>query len=228
MKDGKQRLMEIMGKLDETFKFNLNEAKIYLNPSEIPAQIMYWAKSILGSGFQNNITVEKSEGKVTIGMPWHDADRETHQFFKLTDNGAEEAGKSVSKSGWSEVNATDQYGTVEIPSGYVLATVGTYPKRLRITTNADATNFISNSGETLDKISDNALVALNNASSLKPAYRQKFGAPVYEELIALGLLTPQKAITIEGKNTIKSPEAIDRLRKLHDADRWGTKYKITL
>lgn len=232
MKDTKRLLFENMTKLNPGFKSNLNEARIYVKASEVPVQIINWAKALVGKGFENKITVEKAEGKVTIGMPWHDADRETHQFFKLTDNGAEEAGRPVARSGWSEVNMGDKYGTVEIPSGFVLATVGTYPKRLEIITNADAMNMISNHDETLNKLSDDDMVALNNATSLKPAYRQKFADNVYQELMALGLLNSQKAVTIDGRNLIRSPEAIERLRKIKEKDQaengWSTKYKITL
>jgi hypothetical protein len=229
----KQRLFEVLSKVDPSFKPRLNETVIYVKASEIPPQIISWAKSIVGSGFQNKITIEKATGKVSIGMPWHDADRETHQFFKLTENGAAEAGEPVSRSGWSEVNMNDKYGAVEIPSGFVLATVGTYPKRLEIVTNADAMSMISSHDETLNKLSDDAMVALNNAVSLKSFARQKFNDNVYQELIALGLLTTQKAITIDGRNMIRSPEAIQRLKQIRDKDeaengRWSTKYKITV
>jgi len=231
-RDNKQRLFEIMSKVDGSFKPRLNEAKIYVKASEIPQQIIAWAKSIVGSGFQNNISIEKATGKVTIGMPWHDADRETHQFFKLTDNGAAEAGKPVSKSGWSEVNMNDKYGTIEIPSGYVLATVGTYPKRLKLTTNADAMNMISNNDEVLNKLSDEALVALYQAKSFKSPYRQKFGDNVYQELISLGLMNSQRAITIDGRNLVNSPEVIERLKRIKAKDReengWSGKYKIDI
>jgi hypothetical protein len=231
-KDNKQRLFEVMSRLDKTFKPTLNEAKLYVKASEIPPQIIEWAKSIVGRGFENKITIEKANGKVEISMPWHEADKETHQFFKLTDNGAAEAGKPVSRSGWSEVNMGDKYGTVEIPSGYILATVGTYPKRLEIITNSDAMNMISNHDDTLNKLSDDAMVALNNAVMLKSFARQKFGDNVYQELISMGLLNSQKAVTIDGRNIIKSPEAIERLRgiktKDQDENGWRTRYKIEL
>ena len=148
-------------------------------------------------------------------------------------NGAAEMGKPVSRSGWGEVNMGDVYGDTPIPTGYVFATVGTYPKRLRIVTNPDAMNMISSNSETLDKLSDEALVALNNAISLKPAYRQKFGDNVYQELMSLGLMNSQKAITIDGKNIIRSPEAIEKLKQIRDNDEkengwYSRKYKITL
>lgn len=232
MKNNKQRLFEVLAKIDKSFKPKL-EPKIYVKPTDIPREIIEWAKSIIGSGFQNNITVQKSNGKIHIDMPWHEADRETHQYFKLTDDGAAEMGKPVSRSGWGEVNMGDSYGDTPIPTGYVLATVGTYPKRLRIVTNPDAMNMISSNSETLDKLSDEALVALNNAISLKPAYRQKFGDGVYQELMSLGLINSQKAITIDGKNIIRSPEAIEKLKQIRDNDEkengwYSRKYKITL
>ncbi len=229
-KDTKERLFEVLAKIDNTFKPSLGP-KLHVKPSDLPPQIIEWAKSIIGTGFQNNITIQKSNGAIQIGMPWHEADKETHQYFKLADNGAAVAGDPVSRSGWSEVNMGDSYGEVPIPSGYVLATVGTYPKRLRIITSPDAMNMLSNNDEALGKLSDEALVALHQAKTFKPAYRQKFGDNVYQELVSSGFLNNQKAITISGKNFINSPEVRERLRNIDDKDReengWNKKYKLS-
>ena len=245
MKDDKKLLFERMEYLNPDFKQPINEetdnlntfddsaehetkrSKTYVKATDLPPQIIDWAKSIVGSGFQNKITIEKTGGEIEINMPWHDADRETHQFFKLSDNGAESMGKEV----WSETSMLDEpYGKVKIPSGYILATVGTYPKRLRVVVANDAMDMISNNNETLDKLSDEAMVALNNAQMLKSPYRQKFNDNVYQELISLGLLNPRKAITIEGRNLIKSADAIEKLRALKKKDQdengWNSKYKI--
>ena len=230
----KQRLFEVLAKIDKTFKPELTAElgnRIYVKASEIPAEIINWAKSILGKGFENKITIQKSNGVVEIGMPWHDADRETHQFFKLTDGGATGMGKQVSRSGWSEVNMGDIYGKVPIPSGYVLATAGTYPKRLKIVTNTDALTPISNYTDMLNKLSDEALVALYNAKAFKSFARQKFVDNVYQELISSGLLNSQKAITIEGRNFIDSGEAKERLKNIREKDEaengwYDAKYKF--
>lgn len=228
-KYNKQRLFEVLAKIDKSFKPSL-EPKIYVKPSDVPSQIIEWAKSIIGKGFENHITIQKSNGAVKIGMPWHDADRETHKYFQLTNNGAVEKGEPVSRSGWSEVNMGDKYGNVPIPSGYVLATVGTYPKRLEIVTNPDAMNMIPNNSEALNKLSDEALVALYQAKAYKSFARQKFNDSVYQELISLGLLNSQKAITIDGRNLVSSPEVIERLRSIEAKDKkengWNTKYKL--
>jgi len=236
-RNSRQRLFEVLAKVDKSFTKPELGPKLYVKPSDVPPQIIEWAKSIIGSGFQNNITIQKSNGLIEIGMPWHDADRETHQYFKLSDSGAAEMGNPVSRSGWSEVSMFDKFkgksGNTPIPSGYILATVGTYPKRLRIVTNTDALNAISNNDETINKLSDEAMVALNNAYSYKPAYRQKFDVSIYQELMSLGLMNSQKAITIEGKNLIKSPEAIERLKQIRNKDEevngWHSrKYNISL
>ena len=228
-KDTKERLFEVLAKIDNTFKPSLGP-KLHVKPSDLPPQIIEWAKSIIGTGFQNNITIQKSNGAIQIGMPWHEADKETHQYFKLADNGAAVAGDPVSRSRWSEENMGDKYGNTPIPSGYVLVTVGTYPKRLRIVTNTDAMNVIPDSSAS-NKLSDEALVALYQAKSFKPFYRQKFSDSVYQELMTLGLLNSQKAITIEGKNLINSPEVISKLRNIDDKDReengWNKKYKLS-
>ena len=164
-------------------------------------------------------------------MPWHDADKETHKYFKLIEGGAVEAGDQVSRSGWSEVNMNDQYGNTPIPSGYVLATVGTYPKRLRIITNTDAMNMLPDNKDAINKLSDEALVALYQARAFKPFYRQKFGDVVYQELMSSGLMNSQKAITIDGKNLITSPDALERLKGIRAKDQeengWmNAKYKL--
>lgn len=231
MVNNKQRLFEVMTRLDKTFKPRLDENKIYVKSSEIPSQIISWANSYIGKGFENKITVEKVMDKLMIGTPWHDADRETHQFFKLTPNGAEMVGEPVSKTGWSETNMFDlKDGTVKIPSGYVLATVGTYPKRLRLSVSSDATNFLSDNKDALSQLNDDALVALYQAKAFKPAYRQKFGDNVYQTLISLGLMNSQKAITIDGKNLINSSEAVEKLKDIENKDyeenKWNRKYKI--
>lgn len=227
-KNPKQRLLETMRYVNPDF-IPLNESKFYVKPQEIPRQILDWATSILGRGFERKITIEKANGKVEIGMPWHNADREIHQFFKLSD-GAQAVGNSVSKTGWSETSMFDDpYGTVEIPSGYVLATAGTYPKRLELIVADDAMNLLGG-GEAANDLSDEALVALLQAKTYKPAYRQKFNPEVYQELIAAGLMNSNRAITIDGKNLINSDEAKARLKQIKEKDKaengWNAKYKI--
>ena len=228
-KDAKQRLFEVMGHVNPDFK-PLNENKVYIKPQEVPQQILMWANSYLGKGFERNITIEKVNGKVNIGMPWHDRDKETHQFFKLTPNGAEMVGNPVSKTGWSETSMLDKpYGKVDVPSGYILATVGTYPKRLRLSVSNDAMNLIPDNKK-LNNISDEGMVALYQAKTLKSPFRYKFNSEVYQELIKLGLMNSQKAITIDGKNLINSPESRERLKQIDEKDRqeneWNPKYKL--
>lgn len=226
----KQIIQEEIEKFQKPPKPSLGP-KTYVKASDIPPQIIAWAKSIVGSGFQNKITVQKSNGWVRIDMPWHEADRETHQYFKLTDTGAAEMGDPVSRSGWGEVNMGDNYGNTPIPSGYVLATVGTYPKRLEIVTNTDAMEMLSDNSSTINKLSDDEIVALHQAVSLKSAYRQKFDVSVYQKLASLGLLNSQKAVTIDGRNIANSPEAKERLREIKKKDQeengWNKKYEIS-
>ena len=229
-KQGKQRLFEVMGHVNPDFKM-IVENKIYVKPTEVPSQILNWAKGYLGRGFENKITIERADGKIQINMPWHDADRETHQFFKLSPDGAQMVGNPVSKTGWSEASMDDEpYGTVEIPSGYIMATTGTYPKRLRLIVSDDAMNLIPDT-KGVDEISDEAMVALLNAKMFKSFYRQKFGDEVYQELVSHDLMKPNKAITIDGRNLISSPEAEERLAQIKREDvekngEWNTKYKF--
>ena len=229
-KQGKQRLFEVMGHVNPDFKM-IVENKIYVKPTEVPSQILNWAKGYLGRGIENKITIERADGKIQINMPWHDADRETHQFFKLSPDGAQMVGNPVSKTGWSEASMDDEpYGTVEIPSGYIMATTGTYPKRLRLIVSDDAMNLIPDT-KGVDEISDEAMVALLNAKMFKSFYRQKFGDEVYQELVSHDLMKPNKAITIDGRNLISSPEAEERLAQIKREDvekngEWNTKYKF--
>lgn len=189
---------------------------MYVKQTDVPKQIIDWAKTIVGKGFENKIQLEKNKTK-TIGLPWHDADKETHQFFKLI-NGAVPTGNPVSKSGWSEVNMYDDpYGTVDIPSGFVLATVGTYPKRLTLTVSSDAIDVIQDTS-VLNELTNEEIVALHQAKALKSRYRQKFNQEVYNSLIEKELLKPNKAITIDGRNLISSEQAKDKLREIKRID----------
>lgn len=235
-RNSRQRLFEVLAKVDKSFTKPELGPKLYVKPSDVPPQIIEWAKSIIGSGFQNNITIQKSNGLIEIGMPWHDADRETHQYFKLIGDGAAVMGNPVSRSGWSEVSMFDKFGgksgNIPIPSGYVLATVGTYPRRLEIITSPDAMNLVTSNDETLNKLSDEAMVALYQAKAYKSFARQKFNDSVYAELLSSGLMNKQRAITIDGRNFINSPEAIERLKTIKEKDRkengmWSTKYDLT-
>jgi len=228
-KDTKQRLFETMKYVNPDF---IVESKVYVKATEVPSQILSWARSYLGKGFENKITIERADGKVQIGMPWHDADKETHQFFKLTPDGAQMAGDPVSKTGWSEMSMYDDpYGAIEIPSGFILATTGTYPKRLKLTVSDDAMNLMPDT-QAADEISDEALVALHQAHVFKSSYRQKFGDQVYQELVAKGLMKPNKAITIDGRNLITSETGKQKLKAIKTKDQeengtWNTKYKFS-
>ena len=229
-KQEKQRLFEVMGYINPDFKM-IVENKIYVKPTEVPSQILNWAKGYLGRGFENKITIERADGKIEINMPWHDADKETHQFFKLSPDGAQMVGNPVSKTGWSEMSMDDDpYGTVEIPSGYIMATTGTYPKRLRLIVSDDAMNLLPDT-KGADELSDEAMVALHQAKVFKSPYRQKFGNEVYQELISHDLMKPNKAISIDGKNLISSQEGLKRLKQIkvkdEEENKWNTKYKFS-
>jgi hypothetical protein len=79
-------------------------------------------------------------GYVEADIPWHDADREYYQLFKLTGNSsklqAELVPFSFSRSGWQEVEAGQKVaqGRADVPAGFVIAVVGTYPRRCVIYT----------------------------------------------------------------------------------------------
>lgn len=185
----------------------LDESKIHVSVNEIPNEIVSWARGQVGSNFSKNIVI-KQESRVEINMPWHEADREYWQFFKLTGTqSATQVGHGVDRSGLEGdgvVTGKEVDGYVNVPSGYVLACAGTYPVRLTLYTADDAMKPVG-SGNDLDKLSINQLLILLQAKGLKSPYRDKFADEEYAGLIAGGYLASNRSITIKGRNLVEDP-----------------------
>ncbi len=199
-------------KLFENF---INENKIYITVNEVPTDILEWAKQKIGNTFAKNIVI-KQQDKVEINMPWHEADREYYQFFKLIDaKTAKIAGDMVSRSGLEGdgvVTGNEVDGKVQVPSGYVLACVGTYPKRLELYTSSDALKPISDTN-ILDQFSIEELLILLQAKGLKSPYRTKYKDEFYEKLIKSGYLASNRSITTNGKNIANMPEVKEKIEE---------------
>jgi hypothetical protein len=79
------------------------------------------------------------QGYVEADIPWHEADKEHYQLFKLTGTSelqAELVPFSFSRSGWQETEVGQKVakGRADVPSGFVIVMVGTYPRRCVIYT----------------------------------------------------------------------------------------------
>jgi hypothetical protein len=193
----------------------LVESRIHVSKEDVPHDIMVWARGRVGSNFSKNITI-KQESRVQIGMPWHEADREYWQFFQLGENGSVRvAGDGIRRSGLEGdgvVTGGEVDGYVNIPSGYVLASVGTYPVRLTLYTASDALKPVTDGNE-LDQFSLNEMVILLQAKGLKSAYRDKFADAEYAKLIEKGYLASNRSITIKGRNLVENPELKERAER---------------
>jgi hypothetical protein len=197
-------------KLFENF---LNENKMYITANEVPNEILNWAKDKIGNTFASKISII-TENPVEINMPWHEADREYYQFFKLIDaKTAKIAGDEMIRSGMEgdgAITGDEVDGKVNIPSGFVLACVGTHPKRLELHTSDDTLKPITDSN-ILDGLSITELLILLQAKGLKSQYRQKFKDEYYDKLIKAGYLASNRSITVNGKNLANMPEVKDKL-----------------
>lgn len=191
----------------------LNESRMHITVNEVPGEIMVWARNQVRSNFSKNIVINR-ESTVEINMPWHEADRQYWQFFQLLDgNRARMAGDVIGRSGLEGdgvVTGNEVNGKVKVPSGYVLASVGTYPVRLELYVSDDALKPISDSN-ILDQFSVTELVILLQAKGLKSPYRTKYPDKEYEKLIANGYLLSNRSITVKGRNIAEMPEVKEKI-----------------
>lgn len=185
---------------------------------------MNWARNRIGSNFSKNIVI-KQQKTVEIGMPWHEADRTYHQFFQLINpQTARIAGNEIGRSGLEGdgvVTGNEVNGKLNVPSGYVLAVVGTYPVRLELYTSDDALKPIS-SPNILDEFEVEELIILLTTKGLKSAYRPKYPDKYYLKLIAGGYLATNRSITIKGRNVVEMSEIKNEIEKR--AEKIGMEY----
>lgn len=110
-----------------------------ISAAQVPLQIKTFAALVLGRRVRKWSIVQRD--RVQVGCPWHDADTETWAAYDLA---AGEIGPAVTNSGWSEIaiNFPPHTGTGQIPEGYCLVCVGTYPPRATIYAGAGATRLL--------------------------------------------------------------------------------------
>ena len=214
-----------MNKLNEEISqirkmMGLNENKLYVSPNEIPSDIITWARGKVGSNFSKNIVINQ-QSNVEVSMPWHEADREYWQFFKLIDpKTAKMVGNEIGRSGLEGdgvVTGHEVSGKVTVPSGFVLACAGTYPVRLTLYTADDALKSLNDAG-ILDQFSIEELIILLQAKGLKSPYRTKYPDNLYMKLIEGGYLASNRSITLKGRNVAAMPETKEKIEKYADAN----------
>ena len=194
----------------------IQENVIYNDGKNVPHGIKQWVKSQLGSDVPK-YKIRQGESTVEIRMPWHDADRETYQFFRLENDNAIPVGNGLSRSGMESdspqgfIAGQEKEGTVTVPEGHVLVCVGTYPKRAEIYTGQNVQHFLPNRDGGTD-LSNEELVILAVTKGYKPAARPKFNEVHYANLISKGFLKANKAITVDGLNLLQDPEIKEKVR----------------
>lgn len=155
-----------------------------------------------------------------ISIPWNVADTETYQFFKLTPDGdAVLVGNLIVRNGY-ESDSPQGYeegmlknGYVEIPKGFVLVRHSTYPHGVEIFTGPGAQLQLPQADLYAD-LTDEQLLALAAAKSLKPFARPKFADEVYLGLAEKGFMNKGKAITVAGRNALEDATVRARLKGL--------------
>jgi hypothetical protein len=198
----------------------INEDFVYVSQNQIPNGIKEWVKDQSGS-FIKDFKIDQSGERVRVKMPWHEACTEVYQFFDLTHDNAIPVGNSVTRSGY-EGNSPQGYlegqtkeGYVEIPVGKILVVYCTYPRSVRIHTSKGAQLFLSDTSKSED-LSDEELLILQTAKSLKSFARPKFDDKFYDNLISKGLLAKNRSITNDGRNLISNPEVKEKIKKAGD------------
>jgi hypothetical protein len=185
---------------------------------DVPTAIREWVKATLGVAIQSYKVYQ--DEKFNVDMPWHEADREYYQLFKLTDNGAEKSSMNFMRSGLegdgTPGTGPKMEGSSEVPDGFVMVVAGTYPKRAEIYTGKGAQKLLP---DTSIEVSDDELAILYWAQSLKSFARPVFkdNAP-YDSLLQKKLLNKQRAITIDGKNILQKEKQrlLDMQKKVQE------------
>lgn len=189
------------------------ENPIYMKQNEIPFQIVNWAKQKIG-----NVRLWKvrQKGSVSVSGAWHEYTTNYYGVFHLS-NGDYIKTKEFAINGKENVSGSQ---SIEIPSGYLVVILDTKTSSADIYTAPDALKLISDNS-LADELTDEQLMALYEAKSLKSFARFKFKESVYEALIVKGLLAKNKSITVEGRNLItsiprsKMQEVVDRLNLIY-------------
>ena len=200
---------------------------IYMSAKDIPEGIKDWVKEYTGKNIQQ-YRLDQSGDKLYLKMPWHQADRVTYQFFKLTGNNAVPVGNPVSRSGMESdsqqgyIEGMKKEGQIDIPEGMIAVEYGTFPQRVIIHTGPNAKLMIPDNAK-FEDLTDEELVILISAKGLKSPYRPKLPDEFYNKLISKGLLAKNRSITNEGRNLLTDAKIKEKLRTA--VDNWNKKAK---
>ncbi len=187
----------------------LYESTVYVAAQQIPYGIQKWAEDMSGSKLKE-YQIDQSGNKVTISQPWHIGCQEIYQFFDLASG--HPVGNTITRSG-SESDSPQGYeegrrksGTLDIPEGKVLLRYSSYPKSVvRIYTSVGAQMFLADKSKG-DDLTDEEMIILKAAVSLKPFARPKFADNFYDNLINKNLLNKNRSVTIDGKNLVRDKD----------------------
>lgn len=195
----------------------LEEGKIFDDGKNIPEGIKSWVKRNFGTSVLK-YTIRQGETEVQINMPWHDADRETYQFFKLENGNATPVGNEITRSGMESdspqgyIEGQKNNGKVTVPEGFVLVCYGTYPKRVDIYTGQNVQGFLPDK-EKVEDLGPTELLILYVAKALKPFARPKFKDEFYDILIKKGLMKSNRSITVDGRNLLEDPDIQEKIKQ---------------
>lgn len=209
------------------FKVITKNSNLKIPSKQVPNEIRNWVKEILEKDLREYALVQGKE--VSVGTPWHEADREYYKMFKLLpDNKAQETEFEFERSGLEgdgAITGKEISGKTKVPSGFVIVVVGIYPKRATIYTSEDAQLFLPKNDI---ELSDEEIIALYWARSLissaRPIFKDK---KIYDSLINKGLLKKNKAITIEGKNVLEDSKIKERLKSISN-DKFENELEVKL
>lgn len=190
---------------------------VYVKKDVIPVAIRQYVKNILDVDLKEYQVEQK--GSISIGMPWHEGCSEYYKMFQVVSTDpidVKPTDFAFSRSGMEGdgcMTGKEIGGSTVIPSGFLMVKVSTYPKNCKIYTADNATKMIpDNSGIDL---SDDEILALYYARSLKSFARPKYAEEVYISLQEKKLMSKNKSITTDGKNFLGSEKAKSHLKNLN-------------
>jgi len=200
--------MSFLSELEKYLIENVN-----LDRKQVPIEILKWADEKLYKKINSHIRLIQ-KGTIKVDIPWHEADREYYQMFKLVSNNkAIEVPFSFTRSGMEgdgAITGKEIGGETEIPSGFVMAVVGTYPPRLEIYTASDASKFLP---DISTEVSDEEFKHLYYKQSLISSARPRVPEEIHQSLLQKGLIKANGGISNSGKNVVNnSPERLKKMR----------------
>jgi hypothetical protein len=192
---------------------------LHVDRKSIPVEIRNFVKSVAGIDLTAYEVIQT--GSISVGMPWHIGCSDYYQLFRITPESAETVGFSFSRHGTEgdgDITGNEITGTTNIPSGFVMVRVSTYPKSVRIYTADNATKVIPEmNGITL---TDDEATALLYAKAYKAFARPKYADSVYASLIEKKLMKANRSITLTGKNILATGDVKNQLTEISKSKRY--------